>query len=197
MYVARMGRLLRSLGPASGPVATTEAMRAGLGALIGLAMTGLFLMSPLVDMRLGLFLIAPFGATAVLVFAVPNSPLAQPWSALVGNGCAAVIGVLGCMLIQDPALRIALSVGIAIILMIPLRALHPPAGAVAMTAAQNPEVVGGLGFNFVLTPVLTGTLILVVIGMFYGRITGRHYPFRHHDSPAPATGPQIAGDRNG
>jgi hypothetical protein len=78
-----------------------EALRAGLGALVGLGVAGLFLLSPQADQTLGLYLIAPFGATSVLVFAVPNSPLAQPWSAVVGNAAAALVGVLAC--IRQPA----------------------------------------------------------------------------------------------
>lgn len=50
-----------------------------------MSLAGLFAMSPRTDMQFGLYLIAPFGATSVLLFAVPNSPLAQPWAAIVGN----------------------------------------------------------------------------------------------------------------
>ena len=178
-------RILQALGPAIGPGSGHEALRAGLGALFGLGVAGLFLLSPSADQRLGLYLIAPFGATSVLVFAVPNSPLAQPWSAVVGNCAAAFVGVLACMLIPDAALRIALAVGLSVALMIPLRAVHPPAGAVAMTAAMNPEATLQLGFGFVLAPVLAGTLILVAIAMIYARATGRHYPFRQFDDPGP------------
>ena len=178
-------RILQALGPAIGPGSGYEALRAGLGALVGLGVAGLFLLSPSADLRLGLYLIAPFGATSVLIFAVPNSPLAQPWSAVVGNASAAFVGVLACMLIPDAALRIALAVGLSVALMIPLRAVHPPAGAVAMTAAMNPEATLQLGFGFVLAPVLAGTLILVAIAMIYARATGRHYPFRQFDDPGP------------
>lgn len=94
----------------------------------------------------------------MLVFAVPNSSLAQPWSAVVGNATAAAVGVAACMLIPDAALRIALAVGLSVALMILLRAVHPPAGAVAMTAAMNPEAAQKLGSGFVLAPVLAGTL---------------------------------------
>ena len=178
-------RIAQALGPAIGPGSPTEALRAGLGALVGLAVSGVFLLSPTVDLALGLYLIAPFGATSVLVFAVPNSPLAQPWSAVVGNATAAAVGVAACMLIPDAALRIALAVGLSVALMIPLRAVHPPAGAVAMTAAMNPEAAQKLGFGFVLAPVLAGTLILVAIAMLYARATGRRYPFRQFDDPGP------------
>lgn len=174
---------LRSLGPAVAHVSPLEAIRAGFGALIGLGLTGFFLLSPDVDLRLGLFLIAPFGASSVLLFAVPNSPLAQPWSAIVGNTVAALVGVAVCMVISDPALRIALAVGLAITAMILCRAVHPPAGAVAMTAAMNPATIDHLGFGFALTPVATGTIILVVLAMAYARLTGRHYPFRQFEAP--------------
>ena len=178
-------KIAQALGPAIGPGSPAEALRAGIGALVGLGVAGLFLLSPRADLTLGLYLIAPFGATSVLVFAVPNSPLAQPWSAVVGNGAAALVGVLACMLIPDDTLRIALAVGLSVALMIPLRAVHPPAGAVAMTAAMNPEAIDRLGFGFVLAPVLAGTLILVAIAMIYARATGRHYPFRQFDDPGP------------
>nr|WP_193141544.1 HPP family protein [Fluviibacterium sp. MJW13] len=156
-------------------------MRAGLGALIGLGLTGLFLLSPQIDTELGLYLVAPFGASSVLLFAVPNSPLAQPWSAIVGNTVAAIVGVAVCLSVPDPALRIALAVGLAITATILCRAVHPPAGAVAMTAAMSPEAIAQQGFWFALVPIAVGTIALVVMAAIYARLTGRRYPFRQFD----------------
>ncbi len=133
---------------------------------------------------MGLFLVAPFGASSVLLFAVPNSPLAQPWSAIVGNTVAALVGVAVCMLVEDAALRIALAVGLAITATILCRAVHPPAGAVAMTAAMSPEAIDQMGFWFALAPIAVGTMILVVFAASYARLTGRHYPFRQFDDPS-------------
>ena len=82
---AMLHRLTRALGPAIAPGSPREAVRAGIGALVGLGVSGLFLLSPMGDLRIGFYMIAPFGATSVLVFAAPNSPLAQPWSAVVGT----------------------------------------------------------------------------------------------------------------
>lgn len=175
--------ILKSLGPAVARVPTKEALRAGLGALIGLALTGLFLLSPTVDLDLGLYLVAPFGASSVLLFAVPNSPLAQPWSAIVGNTVAAFVGVAVCLFVADPALRIALAVGLAITATILCRAVHPPAGAVAMTAAMSPDAIAHLGFWFALTPIAFGTIALVLLATLYARLTGRHYPFRQFEDP--------------
>ena len=176
--------ILKSLGPAVARVSTIEAMRAGFGALIGLGLTGLFLLSPHVDTELGFYLVAPFGASSVLLFAVPNSPLAQPWSAIVGNTVAAVIGVAVCLTVADPVLRVALAVGLAITATILCRAVHPPAGAVAMTAAMSPEAIADLGFWFALAPIGVGTIALVLLATIYARLTGRHYPFRQFDDPS-------------
>lgn len=175
--------LLRSLGPSVARTSPTEAVRAGIGALVGLGVTGLFLLSPGIDLTTGLYLVAPFGASSVLLFAVPNSPLAQPWSAFVGNTVAALIGVSVCLLVPDPSLRIALAVSLAIIAMILCRAVHPPAGAVAMTAAMSPDAIGHLGFWFALAPIAAGTAALIVIAVIYARLTGRRYPFRQFEDP--------------
>ena len=175
--------ILRALGPAVAGAPPVEAFRAGLGAVVGLGMAGLLVLSPSVDSELGLYLIAPFGATSVLLFAIPNSPLAQPWSAIVGNTIAALVGVAVCMIITEPASRIALAVGLAIAATILCRAVHPPAGAVAMTAAMNPDAVRELGFGFAVAPVAAGTVLLVLIAVAYAKVTGRRYPFRQFNEP--------------
>ncbi|WP_036796619.1 HPP family protein [Leisingera caerulea] len=183
---------LKSLGPAVARVSGVEAIRAGFGALIGLGLTGFFLLSPQIDPELGLYLVAPFGASSVLLFAVPNSPLAQPWSAIIGNTVAALVGVAVCLLVADQTLRIALAVGLAITATILCRAVHPPAGAVAMTAAMSPDAIAQLGFWFALAPIAVGTATLVVLATLYARLTGRHYPFRQFDDPSK----HATGDRN-
>ncbi|MEQ8257639.1 MAG: HPP family protein [Roseovarius confluentis] len=184
--------ILKSLGPAVARVSGVEAFRAGLGALIGLGLTGLFVLSPTVDLELGLYLVAPFGATSVLLFAVPNSPLAQPWSAIVGNTIAALVGVAVCLWVGDPALRVGLAVGLAVTATMLCRAVHPPAGAVAMTAALSPDAIAHLGFWFAIAPIGVGTAALVVLATIYARLTGRHYPFRQFDDPSQ----HGTGDRN-
>ncbi len=176
--------MLGSFGPAVAQVHLKDAFRAGLGAFVGIGLTGLFLLSPRIELDWGLYLVAPFGATSVLLFAVPNSPLAQPWSAIVGNMVAALVAVAVCMLVDEPLLRVALSVGMAICVTMMLRALHPPAGAVAMTAALSPGVTDALGFWFAIVPIGLGTLALVLVAMVYARLTGRRYPFRHFEESA-------------
>lgn len=179
-----MRHSLKSLGPAAPRVPVIEACRAGIGALLALGLTGLLVFSPAMDLETGLYLVAPFGATSVLLFAVPNSPLAQPWSVVVGNTVAALVAVAVCMVIDDALLRIGLSVGLAITATMLCRALHPPAGAVAMTAALAPEAIDHLGFWFALAPIGTGSAALVAFAALYARLTGRRYPFRQFDDPS-------------
>lgn len=177
--------IYRAIGPAIPAAGPREALRAGLGAFVGLVVAGVFVLAASGDVHLGLYLIAPFGASAVLIFAVPNSPLAQPWSAVMGNSASAAVAIIVCALLPEPALRIPAAVGAAIVVMILLRAVHPPGGAVAMTVAMGPELIRQTGLWFALTPVAFGTAILVVTGILYARATGRHYPFRQFDSPGP------------
>ncbi|RYH63846.1 MAG: hypothetical protein EON54_07270, partial [Alcaligenaceae bacterium] len=77
----------------------------------------------------GLWFAAPLGASAVLVFAVPASPLAQPWAVIGGNVLSALVGSACAALIPDPAWAGAAAVALAIALMFSLRCLHPPGGA--------------------------------------------------------------------
>ena len=177
-------RNFRALYPAIPASTHKEAIRAGFGALIGLGIAG-FVLSFLDLQGVGLYLIAPFGASSVLLFAVPNSPLAQPWSAIVGNSVAALAGVAVCYVIPDPVLRVAVAVGLAITIMIVARAVHPPGGAVAMVVAMNPDIATELGFRFALTPVAAITAILVLTAVLYARATGRKYPLRHFDDKSP------------
>lgn len=178
-------KLLQAIGPAVPRPSVKDAVRGGLGAMFGLGVTGLFVLSPLTDLETGLYLIAPFAATSALLFVLPNSPLAQPWSAIVGNTLAAVVAVAICLVVPDPLLRLVLSVSLALSITMLARAMHPAAAAVAMTVALNPDIVQKLGFWFALFPVALGTTVLVLLAMVYARLTGRRYPFRHFGEAGP------------
>ena len=90
--------------------------------------------------------------------------------------------------IPDPLLRIVLAVGLSILVTILARAVHPPAGAVAMTAAMSPDAIAHLSYWFALVPVAAGTLLLVLVAMVYARLTGRRYPYRTLESPPVTAG---------
>jgi CBS domain-containing membrane protein len=81
------------------------------------------------------WLVAPLGASAVLVFAVPASPLTQPRSLVIGNMLSAAIGLTLGMLLGDPLIAASLAVGLAIAAISLARCLHPPGGACALLCA--------------------------------------------------------------
>lgn len=121
-------------------------------------------------------MIAPIGASAVLLFAVPASPLAQPWSIIGGNITAALVGVTAAMLIGDPFVAASIAVGIAIAAMMALRCVHPPSGAVALTAVLGGPAITDLGYAFVLWPVAANSALLLLVALLFNNATGRSYP---------------------
>jgi CBS domain-containing membrane protein len=174
---------LRGFVPGQVMVNGTERMRACCGALLGILLTGLashWVLGPTAALPL---LIAPMGASAVLLFGVPASPLAQPWSIIGGNLVAAVIGVACARWIPDPLFATSIAVSAAIGAMFALRCLHPPSGAVALTAVLGGPAVTGLGFHFVLAPVLLNSLLLLLVALLFNNATRRRYPHVAHVDP--------------
>lgn len=154
-----------------------EALRASFGAAMGIGACSLLaIWLPHVG-ALSLALIAPLGATAVLAFAVPNAPLAQPWSAIMGNILSALATVAVLSLHVGPWSP-TIAVGLAILVMMLARALHPPGGAVALLAALDPEPVLEAGIAFAFVPVGVMTVTLIGAAIIFNRLTGRVYPFR-------------------
>jgi CBS domain-containing membrane protein len=124
-------------------------------------------------------LIAPMGASAVLLFAMPASPLAQPWSIIGGNLVSAFIGVSCAFLVHDSIDAAAQAVGIAICAMFALRCVHPPSGAVALTAVLGGPPVHSLGYGFVLAPVFIQSGVLMSAAIIFHALTGHRFPHRH------------------
>lgn len=155
-----------------------EKFRAAVGALCGILFTGLVAQYAVNhDPLATFFLIAPMGASSVLLFALPSSPLAQPWSILGGNIIAAFMGVsFALMFPNDLPLAAGLAAMFSIILMFALRCLHPPSGAVALTAVLGGPAIHALGYHFVLWPVGVNSLLLLSMALIYNNLTGRTYP---------------------
>jgi len=120
-----------------------------------------------------LFIMASFGATCVLLFALPEAPLAQPRNVIGGHFITAFIGLLAAHFLPNSPLVIALAVGVGIGLMIITRTPHPPAGGnplIIMLGSATPP-----SWWFLLFPVLTGSILLVVIASFYHPFTTKAY----------------------
>lgn len=174
---------LRHLIPEASPLSPRERVRSAAGALVGILATGLISRAAIGSGSALPAMIAPMGASAVLLFAVPSSPLAQPWSIVGGNLVAALVGVAMAALVPDPFLAASLAIALAIALMMALRCLHPPSGAVALTAVLGGHEIRELGFAFVLWPVGANSLLLLAVALLFNNLTGRAYP--HVTARAP------------
>lgn len=167
---------LTTLLPARATVSHAERLRSSLGAFLGIALTGLVTAWILDSPIAAAALIAPMGASAVLLFGVPSSPLAQPWSIIGGNLVAALIGVTCAKLIDAPVPAAAAAIFFAIAAMFALRCVHPPSGAVALTAVLGGPAIHAAGYGFVLVPVGLNSLILLTMAVIYNKAAGRSYP---------------------
>ena len=173
---------LRSFIPPPLTIKKREIFYSCLGALVGLLFAEW--MSRISLGEVNVWFVAPMGASAVLLFAVPSSPLAQPWSIIGGNLVAGIIGVACAQWLgADLSLVAAVAVAAAIGMMFVLRCLHPPSGAVAMTAVLGGPAIHNLGFGFVIWPVLINSLFLLLLALVFNNALRHRYP---HRVPAPA-----------
>ena len=134
------------------------------GGFVGIAAIGLIDGYLLSDEGLG-YVIGAFGATAVLVFGAPGSPLAQPFNVVAGHVISAVIGVAAFKLLGTGWLAAAVAVSLAIFAMQMTRSVHPPGGASALIAVAGSPDIHALGFVYPLFPVAAGAVALVAIGL--------------------------------
>ncbi|KUM39848.1 HPP family protein [Pseudomonas sp. EpS/L25] len=183
---SRLAQGLRAFWPAPLPIDGRERLRASLGAGLGILLAALlaawWLEGQPVHQHgaLALALVAPLGASAVLVFALPASPLAQPWSVVGGNTLSALIGITCALWIPEANLAAAAAVALAIATMFALRCLHPPGGASALLMV----LIGAQDFSYAWSPVALDSLLLVAAGLLYNNLTRRPWP--HVPRPAEA-----------
>ena len=171
-----------------------ERLIACLGAAICIALTVVVCAGlPLAASDLPI-IVAPLGASAVLIFAVPSSPLAQPWPVIGGNVLSVLAGVAAFNAFPNTAVAAGVAVGGAILVMSLLRCLHPPGGAAALTAVIGSHGIHAAGYSFAFAPVGINSIALVALGMFFHRATGRSYP--HHpdvvSQPQSSSGLHLA-----
>jgi CBS domain-containing membrane protein len=146
------------------------------GSFAGIGLIG-FLQSFYLDSSDNLFLVGSFGATSVLIYGVINSPLAQPRNVIGGHLVCAIVGVTFNHIIPVPWLAAASAVSVSIVVMQVTKTLHPPGGATALIAIIGSEKIKSLGYLYVLSPILSGIIILMIVALFFNNITSnRSYP---------------------
>ncbi len=121
----------------------------------------------------GVFLIASFGSTMVLLYGYPESPFAQPKNIILGHFLTALVGIIFLNYVPLPVfVNIPLAVGFGVMFMILFKVTHPPAGG-------NPIIViiGSVSFDYLLSPVLIGSIIVVMFGIIINKfLFKKEYP---------------------
>lgn len=165
-----LGRFVPDPGAVSSKERWRAATEAAAATLIVVVLSNWLIPSPP-------FVLAAVGASAVLVFALPASPLAQPWPVVGSYVIGAAAGIMMGQAIPSVPLAAALGVGLATLGMLWLRCLHPPGGAVALIALMGNQG-GAFGWPFLLLPTLANALMIVVAALVLNNLMGRHYPRR-------------------
>jgi CBS domain-containing membrane protein len=165
---------------------------ASIGALLGIGLAALFSTMIAGAPGTAALLVAPLGASAVLLFAVPTSPLAQPWPIIGGNIVPALVGVAVAHVLGHGALAAGVAVGLGILAMSVLRCLHPPGGGSALLPVLGGPAVLAHGYAFALVPVGLNAALLVAVGLVFHRFSGHSYP--HRAAPVPGRTRLLAED---
>lgn len=155
----------------------TELFWSFIASFIGIACIGA-IQNLFLDKVDNVLLIGSFGATAVLVYGAIQSPLAQPRNLIGGHILSAIIGVSVFKLFGDVYwLAAALAVSLSIIGMQYTKTLHPPGGATALIAVIGSKKITSLGYLYVVFPVLSGVIILLIVALIFNNLTPyRKYP---------------------
>ncbi|KQV55401.1 HPP family protein [Duganella sp. Root336D2] len=166
--------VLLSLLPARSNTSQRQRLRASFGALLGLLITSFvahFLLGENV-----MWMVAPIGASSVLLFCLPASPMAQPWAVIGGNVVSGLMGVVCVQFFGPGPMAAALATPLAIAAMFALRCLHPPGGATALMMVIGGPAVHAMGYRLPLGPVLLDCVLIVLAAIAYNNLTGRRYP---------------------
>ncbi|SMG67001.1 CBS domain containing membrane protein, partial [methanotrophic bacterial endosymbiont of Bathymodiolus sp.] len=116
------------------------------------------------------------GASAVILFFIPNSPLAQPWPFVGGQLCSTFIGMSSALYITETASAAATAAEGSVLLMLLLRCLHPPATATALAPVMSASI-SSLGYSFMLVPVGINVGLMLILAIIINRwVMNRDYP---------------------
>jgi CBS-domain-containing membrane protein len=140
-----------------------------IGSIVGIGITAAMAFKWNCPMLLG-----PFGATAVLVYGAYKAPLAQPRNVMLGHFLGALMGVAVYDFFGLTWWSLALGVTLTIIFMMATYSMHPPAGATAYVAIQTGGL--GVGYTYILNPVLLGAFVLLLTAVIINKAGKRDYP---------------------
>lgn len=165
---------LKAFKPLALNIGPREALRATCGAFFAICLV--MLLSQLIfDQPTSKALLAALGASSVLAFLTPATPLAHPWSLISGNLLAALLAISASLWIDHDLVRLGATLASCMLCLLALRCLHPPSCALALAIALNESLTQQWGYAL-LVPVALNSLALLVIALLYNNLTGQRYP---------------------
>lgn len=178
--IKRYFNRMRGAEAAPPRVPLSKMVWSGIGAFVGIYLISVLNRLTPLDMANSLFLVGSFGASAVLVYGVPQAEFSQPRNLIGGHILSAIVGIIVYRYFPyDLSAAGAAAVALSIVIMHATRTLHPPGGATALIAVIGSSQIHALGFLFVITPIATGALILLIIALVVNNLSQnpiRHYP---------------------
>jgi CBS domain-containing membrane protein len=164
------------LHPLSGNVSHREKLFSGTAAFAGI-LTVAWISQATAGHQGMVFMAVSMGSAAVVLFAMPHSPMAQPWPLIGGHLVSALVGVLCYKLIPSVSVAAAMAVAVAIVAMFFLRCMNPPGGAAALGAVLGGPLIHDLGFYYALIPVGLNVMVIFIIALIVNNLLpGRRYP---------------------
>lgn len=184
--------LLQSFMPHRTPVSLAEKFRSGMVGGIAILLLGAMLHF-LPHAHYPLLMLGSIAASAVLLFAAPHSPMAQPWNLLAGHLFSAMAGWCCSLIIDDQVLAAATAVGTSILVMHLLDCLHPPGAATALTMVLGSAQYQDMGWIWMLYIVAANAGLSLILALAINNmLPGRTYPMRAGASAPPKPGPFIS-----
>jgi CBS domain-containing membrane protein len=154
-----------------------------IGAFAAILLLGIGVKLATQNTALTLMVLASMGASTCLLFAIPHSPLAQPWPMFGGHLVSALVGVACAQALASPHIATAVAVALSIAVMYYLRCIHPPSAGTAMIAVMGGPAIHALGWGFIGVVALNAGIILLLALAINNLIPGRRYPLRHTHHP--------------
>lgn len=177
--------MLTAFRPGLDVAPLAEKIRSAIAVLLGLLLPALLLHHSLPHAGyLGPSLMASMGAAAVLLYAAPHSPMAQPWPLLAGNLLSGLVGMCCALWIPAPIWAAACAAGIAVFAMHLTRSLHPPGAATAMIMVVNADAFRHHGWGWALAVVGANALLALLFALSLNRLIRRgRYPVPARHAP--------------
>lgn len=144
-------------------------VKASVGAMFGIGLTGMISAFVLTNTP-NSTLVAPMGASAMLLYLMPTSPLSRPWAVVAGNASSVLVATVVASNISTPVLAAGLAVALAMLVMTTLRCVHPPGGAAALMVALNESSQPQQDWTAALCTISVNSVLLVSIALLFNRM---------------------------